>query len=102
MFRYFSMALVSFAGLGLAAPQMSHAQAPVGVQVRVGPASFAYQPGYTYVPPPYVVPAPVVVAPVAPAAVVVRPRVVIGGPVFYPWHWNGHRWYRHERFEHHR
>jgi hypothetical protein len=93
MTRLLSLAVLGFAGLSLAAPQVSQAQTPVGVAVQVGPARFSYQQAYPYpyVAPGYVVPAPVVVA----------PSVVIGGPVYSPWYWNGYRWYRHERFEHH-
>ena len=90
MFRYLTLAVIGFAGLALAAPQVSQAQAPVGVQVQVGPGSFTYQQGYPYVAPRYYVPAPVVVA----------PRVVVGAPVYSPWYWNGFRGYRHERWEH--
>ena len=102
MLRYLSLAVISFGGLALAAPQVSRAQVPLGVQVQVGPGSLSYQQGYPYVAPGYVVPAPVYVG----------PRVVVGGPLLSPWYgpgyrgyWGGYRGYgygpyRHERWEH--
>jgi hypothetical protein len=89
MYRYITLALLGVTGFSLAGPEVSQAQTPVGVQVQVGPAAFSYQQGYSYVAPRYVVPAPVVVG----------PSVVVAAPVYYPWVWDGHRWYRHERFD---
>ena len=54
MNRYLSLAVLGFAGLGLAAPAESQAQPPVAVQVQPGPAGVLYQPGYTYVAPRYI------------------------------------------------
>jgi hypothetical protein len=90
MYRYFSLALLGCTGFFLAGPEMGQAQTPVGVQVQVGPASVTYQPGY-YVAPRYVVPAPTVIA----------PSIVVAAPVYSPWFWDGHRWYRHERWDYH-
>jgi len=92
MNRYLSLAVLGFAGLGLAAPSESQAQPPVAVQVQPGPAGVIYQPGYTYVAPRYI----------APAAVFVAPRVVVPRPVYYPRYWAGYRSVRHERVAHYR
>ena len=85
MFRYLSFAVLGFVGLSLAAPQISQAQTPVGVQVQVGPASVIYQPGYVVAPPTYVVPA---------QPVVVGPSVVVTTPILSPFFWDGHQWIR--------
>jgi hypothetical protein len=89
MSRLLTLAVLGFGGLSLAAPQVSQAQTPVGVQVQVGPVGFNYQQGYSYVPR-YVVPAPPVVVP---------PTVVVPQPVYTGWYWDGIRWCRHERWE---
>jgi hypothetical protein len=86
MFRYFSIAVLGFAGLSLASPQFSQAQTPIGVQVQAGPVGVSVQPGYTVVAPPQVV--------LAPQPVVVGPSIVVGGPVLAPWFWDGHHWIR--------
>jgi hypothetical protein len=91
-------------GLTLASPQTSQAQAPVGVQIGVGPIRFGYQQGYGY-PGGYAYPAPVApiapavpVAPVYPAPVVVPAAPVVTGGYYYgrpyiPYYRYGHYHY---------
>src|SRR5438445_9293985 len=88
MNRCLSLAVLGCAGF-LASPAASEAQTPVGVQVQVGPAAIIYQQGYSYVAPRYVVPAPVVV----------KPPVIVGRTVIYPWSWDGNRWVMIEHWE---
>ena len=92
MNRYLSLAVLGFAGLGLAVPQESQAQTPVAVQVQPGPAGVVYPQGYTYVAPSYIAPAPVVVA----------PPIVVRRPVYYPRYWAGYRSFRYGRVAHYR
>src|SRR5436305_11035819 len=63
MCRLLSLAVLGFAGLAMATPQVSQAQTPIGVGVQVGPVGFSYQQPYPYVAPGYLAPAPAVVAP---------------------------------------
>ena len=90
MYRYLSLTVLGFVGLGLAAPQVSQAQTPVVVPVQPGPAAI-YQPAYTYVAPRNVVTAPVVAA----------PPVVVRRPVYYP-RYAGYRGVRYGRWGHYR
>jgi hypothetical protein len=92
MYRYLSLAVLGFVGLGLAAPPESQAQSPVGVQVQVGPAGVVYQPGYTYAAPRYVVPTPVVVA----------SPIIVPRPVYYPRYRVGYRSFRYGHVAHYR
>ena len=89
MNRFLSLAVLGFAGLGLAAPSVSQAQTLAPVQVQ---PSVVYQPGYTYVAPRYVAPAPVVVA----------PTVVVPRRVYYPRYWAGYRTFRYGRVGYYR
>src|SRR5438132_921119 len=107
MSRILSFALLGFTGFSMAAPEVSQAQTPVGVQVQVGPVGFTYQNGYSYAVPgyvssSYVVPAQtVVVAP--PVIVAASPRVVVVPPVYYPSGYRYDRWYHyHHHHGHHR
>jgi len=92
MNRYLSIAVLSFAGLGLAAPLVGQAQTPIAVRVQTAPARVVYQPGYPCVAPRYIAPAPVVVA----------PRVAVPRRVYYSRHRVGYRSFRYGRAVHYR